>query len=91
MVAYVCNHLLDNLVDLSDIYVDLSDLYIDLSLIHFSPWGPGMTRIGPLHPLECLMRRLNGATCLPWLYVQANEPPLYLRRLKLTLQYFVKL
>ena len=27
---------------------------------------PGVTRIGPWHPFACRMRRLNWATCLPW-------------------------
>ena len=30
------------------------------------PWRPGVTRIGPWQPFACRIRRLNGATCLPW-------------------------
>ena len=34
MVAYFCNHLSDNYIDLSDLYVDLSIILVDMSDHH---------------------------------------------------------
>ena len=40
------------------------------------PWGPGVTRIGPWHPLGCRKRRLNGATCFLECCVGCGNGPL---------------